>query len=293
MTTPTEQTNIYKPEGAMLLSELLAEPQIRLGLQGFPGTGKTWAALTFPNPIVINIDRGLGAHTGRSDVIEIPLWDKDYCKRTDVNPNHKDATSLKDTIFLWLDRHGKKLTEHQTLVFDGGTGLQNAYHKYAEANPVVSAQGAYDKFAVWRLKLDYFGAICEMFKTLKCHIVYICHETEKKDVGGEYSGKLRPLLTGQFVDQLSSHFTDWFRCLTTDKVLEDKLDDKKLAMWGLSKKEFLDMQDTFPRNTVYYWQTEGDSLCDCKSSSLVNFPHYIPANYQSFSKYMKKAKVMA
>ena len=58
----------YIPKGAVSLNTITVKPQIRLGLQGYSGTGKTWAALTFPNPIVLNLDRGLGAHTGRSDV---------------------------------------------------------------------------------------------------------------------------------------------------------------------------------------------------------------------------------
>ena len=283
-------SNIYKPEGSVTLDEINNQQQIRLGLQGFPGVGKTWAALTFPNPIVINLDRGLGAHTGRSDVIEIPLWNKDYCKRTDVNPNHKDASNLKDTILMWLKSHGKKLTEEQTLVFDGGTALQNAFHRNAEANPVVTATGSFDKFAVWRLKVDYFGEICELFKTLKCHVVYICHESEKKDSDGAYSGKIRPLLTGQFGDQIVSHFSDWFRSMSRSKLAEEKITDKELALWSMDKKQFIEMQNSFPRNTIYYWLTEGDDQIDCKASSLVNFPHYLPAHYTSFKAYAKQVK---
>ena len=65
---------IYKPSGSINLSESQTKPQIRLGIQGPPGSGKTWAALTFPNPVIINLDRGLGAHAGRSDVIDVPFY---------------------------------------------------------------------------------------------------------------------------------------------------------------------------------------------------------------------------
>lgn len=275
---------MYKPDGCKILSEI-TEAQIRLGIQGFSGVGKTWSALTFPNPIVLNLDRGLGAHVGRSDVMEIPMYDPAFCRK--INPAFARPSQLKDTVMLWLNKEAKKLEPDQTLVFDGGTGLQNAYNKWIEENPVFSNQGKVDDFAPWRLKIAFFGDVCELFKTLKCHVVYICHESEKKDKSGEYTGKIRPLLTGQFVDQLGSHFTDWVRQFAGDKVKPDKIDDKMLVDWKMSKEEFIQMMDSYPRNTMYYWLLESDAAFDGKVSSLVNFPRYLPADYKSFCKYRR------
>ena len=52
--------------------------QIRLGIQGAPGTGKTYAAVSFPNPIVLDLDNKLGAHKTRKDILVLPFHDPDF-----------------------------------------------------------------------------------------------------------------------------------------------------------------------------------------------------------------------
>jgi len=277
---------MYKPVNSRTLAEA-EDPQIRLGIQGYGGTGKSYAALNgFPNPIVVNIDRGLGAHKGRSDVLEVALYDTEVCKK--INPNHKDNTNLKDTIMLWLANEATKLEKDQTLVWDGGTGTNNAYHKWYSVNKVVTKTGAYDDYAEYKLKIPFFIDICERFQRLKCNVIYISHESDKKDKQGEYTGKIRPLLSGQFNDQIINYFTDWFRQHSSDKPDFNKLDEKYLKQWDMTRFEFIAMCDTYPRNTIYYWQTESDNIFDGKCSSLINFPRFIPANFESFKKYMRK-----
>src|SRR6267378_7118672 len=117
-------TNLYIPAQCYPLSESSVEQQTRLGIQGFPNTGKTWAALTFKNPIVLNLNRGLKAHQDRSDVYEIPFYKSEFAKRDEV----------KDRIILWLEKEAVKLTEEQTLVIDGLSDLEIAYHKWFNAN---------------------------------------------------------------------------------------------------------------------------------------------------------------
>lgn len=284
---------MYKPTGCKALNEIQSEQQIRLGLQGYPGVGKTWAALTFPNPVVVNLDRGLGAHQGRSDVIEVPLYDASFCRTIDPQFN---PAKLKDVIIKWLETEARKLSPEQTLVFDGNTGLQNAYHKWFEANRMLflTSGGQVNEFKEWTVKKTYYGEVMELFKTLACHVVFICHEVDQKDKNGpqgpQYSGKVRPLLTGAFGDEIGSHFTDWFRAHAVDKppVWDMVKEEDVKKQWGISKSEYKAWCDAFPRNTIYYWQTESDSIFDAKASSLVGFPRYIPAEYKSFAKYRRK-----
>lgn len=290
---------MYKPINSLTLKES-SEPQIRLGLQGYGGTGKTYAALTFPNPVVLDLDRGLGAHHGRTDVIQLRCWDLDWWKSisTITKVPQPNVADIKNYILLWLNSEGMKLEQDQTLVIDGGTGLQNAYHKWYSANPSYSSKtGKENEFAEWMLKINFFGDVCEILKRLKCHVVYLSHETDKKDKNGEYTGKIRPLLTGQFGDQLMTHFTDWFRTHCGTKPIGDKLKQTKpetLTQWGCKNlSEFENMLEMFfpGIDTVYYWQTFGDDQFDGKVSSLVNFPKYIPASYIAFRKYMKISSV--
>jgi len=275
---------MYLPPNSNNLSTVKDMPQIRAGIQGFPGTGKTWAALTFPNPLVLNLDRGLGAHAGRSDVHEIPFYSPDFCK-TLKSPYL--PTDLKDILHIWIDKEGRKLEPDQTLIVDGLTGIQNAYHKWYTVNQVYTKAGKVDDFAEWNLKKSFFSEFIEYFKYIKCHVVIIAHEADKKEKDGTYSGKVRPLLTGQFGDELVSHFTDWFRAHSSDKPTAE-VPEQKLKDFRMTAAEYKKWCDSFPRNTLYYWQTEGDNVFDGKCSSMVNFPKFIPADYASFAKYRRK-----
>lgn len=276
------------PPNSVTLDKVTAKQQIRLGIQGYPGTGKTWSALTFNNPIVLNLDRGLGAHAGRADVIEVPFY----------NPSFGTKEQIKDKLITWLDVQGKQISDEQTLVIDGLSSLEVAYHTWFTANErnFLTTNGKVDAFAEWQVKKKYFGELFEALKVLKCDVVLLAHEAARPDkpttVGqpGMYSGKIRPLLTGAYGDIIGRDFTDWFRMHSAAKPADySKLEDAKLKSdWDMNKEQFKDMCNTFDRDTIYYWQTCGDDLFDAKASSLVNFPKYIPANYKSFNKYMRK-----
>jgi hypothetical protein len=281
-------TEIYIPPNCVTLKDI-TETQIRLGLQGYGGSGKTCAALSFPNPIVLNTDRGLGFHLGRSDVIDVPFHSVDFCKKL---KNGYMPWMLKDVLTAWLEKEAPKLVKGQTLVIDGSTGLQNAYHRWFLMNQdkFLTKGGQVDGFAEWQQKKVWFGDLMDIFKSLNCDVVYLCHEVDQKDkntvTGPVYSGKVRPLLTGAFGDELVSHFTDWFRQLNQDK--NPDVEDSKLKYWGMPRSEYQKMLGTFPANSIYFWQTEGNDVFDAKRSSLVNAPRYIPATYESFCRYRRK-----
>lgn len=282
-------TPIYIPPKCYPLSEVKLA-QIRLFLQGDGGTGKTWSSLTFKNPIILSTDRGAGAHTGRTDVHEIPFHSPEFVRS--ICPDSSGVINVKDATLKWLKTEGRKLTEDQTLVIDNLTGLASAFHLFEEAHPTMSSRtGKRDEFAIWGNKVDYFGELCNILKSLKCHVVFIGHETPDRGKDGELNGKLRPLITGQFADQLKSHFTDYVRQLSASKPTDyTKIKPESLANWGMkSIDEFKAMCDTYPRNTIYFWQLESDDMCNCKVSSLVNFPRYIPANFESFKQFMRQA----
>jgi len=275
----------YLPPNSITLDK--AKPQqIRLGLQGYPGTGKTWSSLTFPNPIVLDIDRGLGAHLGRNDVVQVPFYDPEFVKT--IIPTQ--GYNIRDALTYWIDKEGRKLEADQTLILDGISGIESNYHFMWRKQPTLTKTGVIDDRDEWTKKITYFGELTDLLISLRCHVVVITHEAETKTKDNVYdSMKVRPLLTGQAGNRLLSKFTDWFRQHASDKptpgvaVAEDKL-----AQWGMNAAEFAAMCKEFPRNTVYYWQTEGDAAFDGKASSLVNFPRYIPANYKNFVKWMKK-----
>lgn len=282
-------TDIYRPPSSKLLSELQAEPQLRVGLQGPPGCGKTWCSLTFPNPIVLNFDRGLGAHVGRPDVQEIPFYDPKFVDSVKARTGLSSPPNRRDALLIWLSQHGTKLSCNQTLVIDSLTQLQNAFHSEYDINPTIARSGKIDEFAVWNQKVRYFGDLCDMLKALPCHVVLTSHETADRDKDGNYNGGVRPLLTGQFADQLASHFTDFFRCHAFAKPSGDRMAKFKEVMLvdDVGSRELI--ASTSPScQSIYMLQTQADEICKCKTSTLVGAPKFVLANYSTFSKYKRK-----
>lgn len=279
---------IYTPPGCHTLASCTTRQQLRLGIQGFPKTGKTWSALTFRNPISLNLDRGLAAHEGREDVIEIPFYDPKFCG---------DKWKLKDKLTTWLETEGPKLTNEQTLLIDSLSSLEISYHTWYSANQhqFLTKQGKVDDFAEYQVKKKWFGELHEMFKSFKCDVILLAHEAERADkpttVGqpGTYSGKIRPLLTGAYGDIIMKDFSDWYRQHCAEKPKDySTITAESLVAWGMkSTAEFKAMCDTFEGGSIYFWQTVGDDKFD-GGCSLVGCPRFIPANYQSFSKYQRK-----
>ena len=102
-----------------------------------------------------------------------------------------------------------------------------------------------------------------------------------------------PLLKALFKGKCLVDFEMWFRTIRATPAFRvwmiDKLSDKDLKEFGFkTKNEYKEMCDKFPRNTAYLWKLDSDDIFSGKVSSLVNFPTYIPAGYESFCKYLRK-----
>ena len=286
--TQVEQ-EIYTPPDSRTL-DTIHSAQIRLGIQGPPGEGKTHAALTFPFPVVGNIDRGLGAHIGRSDIREIPFYDPNWCKVQGITWKQGEAVNRRDAIMKWCRKELFKFSTKQTFIMDASTGLEAAFDIEQSKYPYYTKSGEEDKFVFWREKVNWFQELFEdIFKSVPCNIIYICHEQLERNSKGDLTGKNNPLFTGQFKDKLVSHLTDHFRQHCIDKKSPDKIDEKILTLWGMkTREEFLEMQKQFIGNSVYCWQTEGDDIFSAKASSMKpGTPRFIPANYDAFMKWRK------
>jgi len=290
MTDTLTDSELYIPQGARTL-KTIHSAQLRLGIQGPPGEGKTWFATTFPHPVVGNIDRGLGAHIGRSDIIDIPFYDAEFCKSVGAKWKQGEAINRKDAILNWCRKELPRLSAKQTFILDASSGLESAFDIEEAKTPFYTKSGEEDKFVFWRHKVEWFQTLFEdIFKSVSCDIIYICHEQQERNSKGDLTGKNTPLFTGQFKDKLISHLTDHFRQHCVDKKADEKIDDKLLKLWGMqSKDEFKKMQDTFIANSIYCLQTEGDDIFSAKASSLIpGSPRFIPANYNSFMKWRRQ-----
>lgn len=299
---PDIEQEIYRPPGSKLVSEV-EDNQIRLGIQGYPFTGKTYSALSFPNPICLSFDRKTNAHAHRSDILVVPFYDGSFVDTIVRRDGLQAPPNRKEALTVWLGTEGAKLTSKQTLIVDGSTGIEESYHIWFRQHPelAITRGGGTNDFIEWRLKNDYFAEVWAALKGVPANVVYICHETPDRDKKGELNGQIRPLLSGQSGDKMGGNFTDWFAMYNADKPTDKdgkidpvrfkgfkeafKIDDDTANAWIASTPA--------DHNVIYLWQTQADELRKCGSSSLAHQPKFILADFKTFRKYQKQNKLQS
>ena len=243
-------------------------PQIRLGLQGAPCTGKTTSALTFPNVLVLDCDSGLTRFSGM-DIIQVPIYDakwvEDYGyppKKTGAQPNRRDA------VLKFLREEALKMTSEQTLFLDSWTSLQTFFDQQQELEPKMTKEGKIDDFDFWAKKIEYSEKLMVYLCSLKCHVVVSFHEMSIRDPkSGQLLEKLAPLMQGKFLAQIKKWFTDFFRM-----VVEEEQDKTGKVI-----------------KSNYYWQVCSDNQFDSKTR--LSFPEgtfKVKPDFSVFEQYKRK-----
>lgn len=266
---------MYIPDYSEKLSDMKGSPY-RIGIQGAAGTGKTWAALTFPNPVVLNLDNKLGAHLHRTDILNIKFHDNDFIKKlaekfgmsykvgtTGVN---NQVVNRFNVFFAWINAELQKFTSDQTVIVDSATMLSNAYDAFAEVTPEMSKKtGEINTQELWGRKLKLFRQLFEAFKSTQATLIVIFHESREINIDGIPTGKYNALMTGSTREYLGQHFTDWYR-----QTAENEIDPVTKKPTG---------------NVNYWWQVKPNDACNCFSSvpRIIHDPKIIrvPATYQS------------
>jgi len=237
--------------------------QIRLAIQSASGEGKTVAALTAPNPVVLDADNNLSitkaicAGKSADNVTVIPICDKEWIQKNLAVSNGRDA------VFKWISVEAPKLSASHTLILDSWTFIQNAFDSQTRLEPSIGRGGAEDKFAFWERKLTWSKSVCEILRVLKCNVIVTFHETVERNEEGVATGKLKPLMQGAFADQLKGHFTDWFRQTAVAKLKDPNNRYSEVV------------------GTDYMWQTQSDNICSCKTN-LMGVKRLVPANWDVF-----------
>lgn len=284
-----ETKQLYVPIGSISLDKEEVETQIRLGIQGPPGVGKTFEALTFLNCIVANFDRGLIVHKGRSDVIDVPFWDGKFCDSVWPRDGIEAPPNRRDAFLSWLSHDARNLTASQTLIVDSNRQLEVSYHTQYKLNPTITKKGKEDGYEEWTQKIIYFQKLGELYKELKCNVVYLAHEYDGSDSEGKPNGKIEVALTGKAGKTIGSDFTDWLRqiAIAKPKTRDDRqrLIDSQFNPLGEIDNWIESTSEA--HETIYLWQTQSDDLVKCKTS-LLNAPKYVVAHYKTFLRYRNK-----
>lgn len=282
---------LYKPPGSITLDTPDYTSQLRLGIQGEGGTGKTWACTTFPNPIFISFDRGLICHIGRPDIIEVPFYDGKFVDSIKKRNGFLLPPDRKEALIKWLESEGPKIPANYTLILDNNTGIQSAYHQWwqehKEDADFLTRDNKIDTWKEWRLKIGFFTEIVMSLRAIKGTVVYLCHESPDRNDQGNLNGQVRPLLTGQFQDELLTHFTDWFRAVVAPKPINAEQTVKFKERYQLTDERVKEFINSNPTPSVFLWQTISDTVAKCKTSLHLP-PKYILADYKSFTQYQRK-----
>lgn len=288
-------SEIYKPQGCSTLAEQEYSNAIRLGIQSPPGLGKTFSALTFPNPVVADFNKGLGLHRGRTDVVPVPFWDGVFCDKIHKRNGLKCPPNQKDAFTDWMLSEGMKLKPQQTFVVDCNTEVESSFHiQYAaDGGPPINEKGKFDTRDEYKKKLAWYGYVTTLIKSLPCMVVYITHETAEWTKEGEPTGGSKPLLSGQAGDKIVGDYTDWFRQHAVSKPISDDAKKRFKEKYFVDDETFKEWMSSTPdiHRTIYLWQTQSDENFQLKVSSLFNAPKFVLANYSSFLKHRKQSVV--
>jgi len=260
----------YIPPTAQSIKDTLKK--FRIGIQGFPGTGKTGASLTFPNPLILHFDdtdlKGLiQSIPALQDLFKdkepphVPFYSEKFVVETLAEPlvGPVRLVNRRDAFVKWLGKENTKFTPDSTLILDSWTSMQDAFDAitFHESQKVYSKGGDENFYAPWDAKITYSSLVIDLLKSCNCNVVVIFHEQAERDKKtGELLNKLQPVMQGKFITELKRHFPYYVR-----QGYREKADDDGPA--------------------GYVWQVKSSDNFDCKFIGKPDRKKYIPANYNA------------
>ena len=159
---------IIKPEDSLEKRPIMAV------IYGAPGLGKTTAAFTFPNPLLIDTDRGIGRaeQSHRCTSVNMETW-RDF----DAIVDDIESGAFKD----FVEDNGI-----ETIVIDtGGTLLDDYMSKSLinENSKNALASGTSLSLQGWGALSSKFGWLKSEFLSMGLNLVVICHVKESEEAG--------------------------------------------------------------------------------------------------------------
>lgn len=257
----------YTPSNSYNLKDAKRSPHLFVGLIGESGSGKTHSALTFPNPVVLDLDNGLSAQRGK-DVIAIPIHDDTYCKeilKAAFNKN-SGVVNKRDAVKVWIRDEAIKLEPEQTLIFDSWTMFQDHFDRQTKLEPSFNDRGKENPFEFWARKIEFSRDIMIMLQGLRCNVVVTFHELKQRDEAtGELLDKIAPLMQGKFVARIPSYFDEFYRCLVVP------MKDRKGNIISIEGKPMVQSRN-------FFWQIKQTGEFNAKSR-MSRVETLIPAHY--------------
>ena len=273
---------MHLPSNTINLKDSAINPKLLVGIIGEPGTGKTYAAATFPNPYFVDLDGSLTKLAmEKRDISCLPLHSYDFCMSAKIPFEDVGQTTKfrifnkRDWFYNWMKNEGPKFEADQTLVIDSLSSWEVAYNQWTDPDihPRYSKKGEVDDFYFWTFKIDYFTAVMEFLKGLKCNVVITMHEA-KNVSEGQILSTIQPVLQTKFVAKLPSYFDEYLRQLCKFPVQQGES--------GVAPtKQMTDDLGQINQPT-YIWQVKPNNLFTAKSR-CGRKETYIRANYKELT----------
>lgn len=193
-------------------------------IYGQPGVGKTTAALSMPNPILIDCERGIGRVNGalRTDFAEIESID---------------------------EFNLAELAGYDTIVFDTlGVLLELFDKKVKEMNPkLVKSDGALSLQGYGARKLLFKQFIADLRASGK-NVLFLAHVAEQKD---NDISKFRPYATGSSVNDLENDldFMGYMEMRGGKRSISFTPNDNYYAKNSLGLPQYIEVPEAFGGNT--------------------------------------------
>lgn len=240
-------------------------------LLGYPYSGKTTAALTFPNPVFLNLDNKIPLGTRC-----IPFHSPEFCDSLSPRTSPHYPPNRKDAVLVWLQRNVGRLPADWTLVLDSLSALSDAFHLQVDTVENITGtqvEGKRDLRKLYGAKLDYLSVIFTLLKLAKCRVIVTAHVMPEYSNTGDPTGSIKPLVTGSFSDKLAGYATDIFY--------------QYVDIDPSTGKPRVDQ--TTGECTAYRWRTRPSRICPL-ANTLLKIPEgkdNILATYGELSKLME------
>lgn len=181
---------------------------------GRPFSGKSTAAATFPNAVFLDFD-----HKAPLNTTTVPFWNAEFCDKLAPRKNPNHIPNRKDALINYLKRHvvtpdpAQRIPYDHTLILDSVTALEEAIHRQVEQEGIPSSPktGKPDGYFLWARKIDYLRDFFAVAQAWPGTFICIMHEQDEKNEEGNPTGRIRPLMSGSYGDQLPAKFTCMFR----------------------------------------------------------------------------------
>jgi len=282
-TAKHDPTQLFIPPGSITSTSI----DTRIAIIGAPGSGKTTSCLTFPNRIWADFDHKLPANE-----TSMPFWNSDFCDKL-ATRTFKTIVNRRDAFKFWLRDNHAEFHEDQTFILDSWTLLMNAFEVQTSAeDELLDQNDKSNKYYLHKQRLLYCRQIFECLKAMRCIVVVTFHEAADRDKDGELNGKVRPLMDGQFKDQIFGQFTDVWRqranIYETDPrtgiVIRDKENGNKPKLKLVEHNNNQDWR--------WFWQLLGDAEFDTNCNPDLgekvrkHKKYLVPADYNEIKRIM-------